>query len=155
MDTSAVKSKSERGLVSESRHERTFPFPLLDFTALVLTLKPGLHIVVRVAEHACDDASKRIFRPSTHRLQIFLVRDQYLRSLLPLGDQTIAGQLEKHVLKPMLAILTTHMETRLNCILSFGRRLEQVYDYIETRLKGSCSKVCKLLRYLVYLFLVI
>ena len=25
-----------------------------------VVVKPGLHIVVRVAEHACDDASKRI-----------------------------------------------------------------------------------------------
>ena len=41
------------------------------------------------------------------RLQIFLVRDQYLRSLLSHGDQTIAIQIEKHILKPMLAILTT------------------------------------------------
>ena len=24
------------------------------------TFKPGLHIVVRISEHACDDASKRI-----------------------------------------------------------------------------------------------
>ena len=24
--------------------------------------KPGLHIVVRIVEHACDDASKRIFK---------------------------------------------------------------------------------------------
>ena len=51
--------------------------------------------------------------PPTYRLQIFLAKDQYLRSLLPHGDQAIAGQLEKHVLKPMLAILTTYMETRL------------------------------------------
>ena len=80
-------------------------------------LKPGLHIVIRVTEHACDDASKRILKPSTYRLQIFLVRDQYLRSLLPHGNQTIAGQLEKHVLKPMLAILTTYMETRLNFVI--------------------------------------
>ena len=29
-------------------------------------------------------------------------------------SQTIARQLEKHVLKPMLAILATYMETRLN-----------------------------------------
>ena len=80
----------------------------------LLRLKPGLHIVVRVAECACDDASKRILKPSTCRLQRFLVRDQYLRSSLPHGDQAIAGQLEKHVLKPMLAILyTTYMETRL------------------------------------------
>ena len=77
------------------------------------TLKPGLHIVVRVAERACDNASKRVLKPSTYRLQIFLVKDQYLRSLLPHGDQAIAGQLEKHVLKPMPLILTTYMETRL------------------------------------------
>ena len=66
-----------------------------------------------VAEYACDDASKRILKPSTYRLQIFLVRDQYLRSLLPHGDKAIARQLEKHVFKPMLEILTTYMETRL------------------------------------------
>ena len=41
-------------------------------------LEPGLHIVVRVAEHVCDDASKRILKPSTYRSQIFPVRDQYL-----------------------------------------------------------------------------
>ena len=40
-------------------------------------LKPGLHIVVKVAEHACD-ASKRILKPSTHRLKIFLVKYQNL-----------------------------------------------------------------------------
>ena len=38
------------------------------------TLKPALHIVVTVAEHASDDASKRILKPSTHRLKIFLVK---------------------------------------------------------------------------------
>ena len=58
------------------------------------------HLKAGVAEHACDDASKRILKPSTYRLQIFLVKDQYLRSLLPHGDQIISGQLEKHVLKP-------------------------------------------------------
>ena len=79
----------------------------------IISIKPGFHIVVRVAEHACDDASKRILKPSTYRLQMFLVRDQYSRSLLPHRDQTIAGQLEKHVLKPVLAILTTCMQTRL------------------------------------------
>ena len=60
-----------------------------------------------------DYASKRILKPSTYRLQIFLVKDQYLRSLLSHGDQTIAAQLEKHVLKPMCVIITTYMETRL------------------------------------------
>ena len=65
-----------------------------------------------VADHASGDVSKRILMPSTYRSEIFLARDQYLRSLLPHGDQAIAGQIEKHVLKPMLAILTTYMETR-------------------------------------------
>ena len=69
-------------------------------------------MVVRVAEHACDDASKSILKPSTYRLQMLFVKDQYLRSLLLYGDQAIAGQLEKHVLKHMLAILTTYIETR-------------------------------------------
>ena len=80
-------------------------------------------MVVRVEEDACDNASKRILEPSAYRLQIFLVRDQYLRSLLPHGEQTIAGQLEKHVLKPMLAILTTYMETRLK-VSSQSRKSE-------------------------------
>ena len=29
-------------------------------------LKPGLHIVVRIAKHACDDALKRILKFSAH-----------------------------------------------------------------------------------------
>ena len=45
---------------------------------LNIYLKHGLSIVVRAAEHTCDDASKRILKPSRYRLQIFLVRDQYL-----------------------------------------------------------------------------
>ena len=40
-------------------------------------IKPGLHIVVRVAEHACDHASQEDFN-ALHKLQIFSVRDQYL-----------------------------------------------------------------------------
>ena len=82
-----------------------------DFT--LEELKPGLHIVVRIAEHACDYAWKRILKLSTYRLQIFLMRNQYLRALLPYRDQAITAQLKKRVLKPMLAILTTYMETRL------------------------------------------
>ena len=42
--------------------------------------------------------------PSTYlSIKTFLERDQYLRSLLPHGDQAIAGQIEKHVLKPIYA----------------------------------------------------
>ena len=42
------------------------------------TVKPGLHIVVTIAEHACDDASKMILKFSMYRLQIFLEKNQYL-----------------------------------------------------------------------------
>ena len=77
-------------------------------------VKAGLHIVVAVAEHACDDAPKGILKLSTCRLQIFLVEDQYFWSLQRCSDQSISVQLEKHVLKRVLAILTTCMETRLN-----------------------------------------
>ena len=83
-------------------------------------LKIGLHIVVRVAEHACHGASKRVFKPPTYRLQIFFCERSIFTILLPQGDQTIAGQLEKHVLKPMLAIVTTYMETRLKGDARFG-----------------------------------
>ena len=57
---------------------------------VIATVKPDLNFVVRVAEHACDDASKRILKPSMYRLQIFLVKDQHLGSLLPHEDKTIA-----------------------------------------------------------------
>ena len=55
-----------------------------------------------------------------------LVRDQYLRSLITHGDQTIAAQLEKHVLKPMFAILTTYMETKLNVACFHGEHVSYV-----------------------------
>ena len=41
-------------------------------------VKPGLHIVVTITEHVCDDASKGILKLSAYRLQIFLVEEQYL-----------------------------------------------------------------------------
>ena len=48
------------------------------FATRVLNIKPGLHIVVTIAEHVCDDAPMGIIKLSTYRLQIFLVKDQYL-----------------------------------------------------------------------------
>ena len=42
------------------------------------TFKPGLHIVVTIAEHASDVAPKKILRLSIHRWQIFLVKYEYL-----------------------------------------------------------------------------
>ena len=44
-------------------------------------VKPGLHIVVIIAEHACDHVLKRVLKLSTYRLQAFLVKYEYLRSL--------------------------------------------------------------------------
>ena len=39
---------------------------------------PGLPIVGRIAEHACDDASKSILKLSLYRLKIILVKYQNL-----------------------------------------------------------------------------
>ena len=43
-----------------------------------INVKPGLHIVVTIAEHASDDAPKRTLKLSTHRMQIFLLKYEYL-----------------------------------------------------------------------------
>ena len=53
-------------------------------------VKPGLHIVVTVAEHACDHVLKRALKLSTHRLQIFLVKYEYLPSLQLCRDQGVS-----------------------------------------------------------------
>ena len=66
-------------------------------TCLQWCLKPGLHIVGRIAEHACDDASERILKLPTYRLNIFLVKYQNLWPLQRFIDQTITVQLKIHV----------------------------------------------------------
>ena len=66
--------------------------------------------VVTIAEHACDHVLKRVLKLSAYRLQIFLVTDEYLRSLQLCEDQGIHGKPKKRV----LAIVTTHMDTRLS-----------------------------------------
>ena len=78
-----------------------------------MCLKPGLHIVVTIAEHASDDAPKRILRLSTHPLQIYLVKYEYLGSSLLCEDQVPREKPIKGVCNDVLAILTTYMETRL------------------------------------------
>ena len=77
--------------------------------------KPGLHLdkVVTIAEHACDHVPKRVLKLSADRLQIFLVKYEYVRSLQPCEDQGIQGKLKKRVCKHVFAILTTYRETRL------------------------------------------
>ena len=61
------------------------------------SLKPGLHIVVTIAEHASDAALKRILRLLIHRLQIFLVKYEYPPSLQPCEYQRIPGKLKIRV----------------------------------------------------------
>ena len=64
-----------------------------------ILVKPGLHIVITIAQHACDRVLKRVLKLSGFRLQIFLVNYEYLRSLQLCEDQGIRGKLEKPVLK--------------------------------------------------------
>ena len=92
---------------------------------MVQNLKPGLHIVVSVGEHACDYASKRILKLPKYRLKIFLFEISKPIPLQRFRVQTISVQLNIHVRDHVLAILTTYMETRLkqgqiksNCFLS-------------------------------------
>ena len=58
--------------------------------------KPGLHIVVTTAKHACVRVLKRVLMLSTYRLQIFPVKYEF---------QGIRGKLKKPVRKHVLAIL--------------------------------------------------
>ena len=76
-------------------------------------LNPALHIVVTIAEHACDHVLKRVLKLLIYRSQTFLVKYKHLQSLQLCEDQGIPGELEKRVRNLVLAILTTYMETRL------------------------------------------
>ena len=78
-----------------------------------VSVKPDLHTVVTIAQHACDRVLKRVFKLSTYRLQIFTVNYEYLRSLQLCEDQGVCGKLERPVCKHVLAIFTTYMETGL------------------------------------------
>ena len=46
-----------------------------------ISVKPDLHMVVTIAQHACDRVLKRVLKLSTYRLQILLVKYEYLPSL--------------------------------------------------------------------------
>ena len=74
-----------------------------------VSVKPDLHMVVTIAQHACDRVLKRVLKLSTYRLQIFLAKYAYLRSLQLFEDQGICGKLKRHE----LTIFTTYMETKL------------------------------------------
>ena len=62
-----------------------------------ISVEPGLHIVVTIAQHAWDRFLKRVLRLSTYQLQIFLVKYEYLRSLQLCEDRSIRGKLKKPV----------------------------------------------------------
>ena len=85
-------------------------------------LKLCLHIVVTIAEHVSDDAPKRVLRLSIHRdrLQIFLVKHEYLRPSQLCEDQGTLEKLKKRVCNHVLAILTTYMVTRLKAWSSYS-----------------------------------
>ena len=76
-------------------------------------LKPGLHVVVTIAEHACDHVLNGVLKLLIYRSEAFLVKYKHLRSLQLCEDQGILGKLKKCVRNLVLAILTTYMETRL------------------------------------------
>ena len=57
-------------------------------------LKPGLHMVLTIAEHASDVATKRILRLSIHRLQTFLAKYEYMQSSQLCEDQGIREKLK-------------------------------------------------------------
>ena len=87
------------------------------------SVKPGLHIVVKIAEHACEHALKKISNLSTYQLQIFPAKYEYLRSLHLCKDQGIHETLKKRTRKHMLVVLTTYMEARFKtnlCNLTFS-----------------------------------
>ena len=65
-----------------------------------LIVKPGLHIVVTITEHASNVAPIRILKLSIYRLQIFVVKYEYLRSLQQCEDQGIREKF-KNVLATM------------------------------------------------------
>ena len=58
-------------------------------TILIQTVGVWQHSLT-VAECVCGHVLKRVLKPSTHRLQIFLVKYEYMRSLQPCEDQGIS-----------------------------------------------------------------
>ena len=58
-------------------------------------LKPGLHIVVTIAEHAWGHVLKRVLMMLIYRSQTFVVKYKHIRSLQLCEDQGISGNLKK------------------------------------------------------------
>ena len=53
--------------------------------------------VVTIAKHACDHVLKMVLKQSAYRLEIFLVKYEYLRSLQLCEDQAIRRKLKRNV----------------------------------------------------------
>ena len=53
--------------------------------------------VVTITKHACGHVLKRVLKQSAYRLQIFLVKYEYLRSLQLCEDQGIRRKLKRNV----------------------------------------------------------
>ena len=53
--------------------------------------------VVTITKHACNNVLKRVLKESAYRLQIFLVKYEYLRLLQLCEDQSIRGKLKRNV----------------------------------------------------------
>ena len=62
-----------------------------------ISVKPNLHIVVTIAQHACDRVRQRVLKLSTYQLQMFLVKYEYLRSSQLCEDNGILGKLKRPV----------------------------------------------------------
>ena len=92
-----------------------------------VTVKPGLHIAVTIAEHL------KYFI----ELPIFLVKYGYSPPLQPCEYQGIPGKLKKCVCNHMLAILTTYMETRL----------ESEISNVSNAVEGHCLQAIKIVHH--------
>ena len=81
---------------------------------IVIIVKPGLHVVVTIAEYASDDAPKRILRLSHIDYKYFLSK---INGYHHYDDMETKLYLEdfyrKHVRKHVLAIFMTYIETKL------------------------------------------
>ena len=80
---------------------------------LINRRKPGLHVVVTIAEHACDYVLKMVSKLSIYQLQIFLVKYEYPRSYSYVKTKAHAESFKKRVRNHELAIFATYMETSL------------------------------------------
>ena len=81
-------------------------------------MEPGLHIIVTIAEHACDHVLKRVLKLSTYRLQTFLVKYVHLRSLQLCEDQVICGKLKIRCFQTCLRSLRLIWKPGLNSVCS-------------------------------------